>query len=68
MTAIVGPIPRADRRRLLDRLDELADLDALMRQAGTLARPAATQPSTRRPAQAAQPRKDHRDRDTQQPR
>jgi len=32
-------ISRADRRRLLDRLDELADLEALMRERGTLARP-----------------------------
>jgi hypothetical protein len=32
-------IGRADRRRLLDRLDELADLDREMRRPGTLAGP-----------------------------
>ena len=40
MTALTARISRADRRRLLERLDELAELDGLMRERGTLARPA----------------------------
>jgi len=40
VTALTARISRADRRRLLERLDELAELDGLMRERGTLARPA----------------------------
>ena len=81
---VAGRLSRADRRRLIDRVDELGQLADLMRGVGSLAAPdeplplhrlhaapgapAATQPSTRLPAQAAIPRKDHRDRDTHQPR
>jgi hypothetical protein len=39
VTALGDQIGRADRRRLLDRLDELADLDREMRRPGTLAAP-----------------------------
>ena len=39
MPARADLLSRTDRRRLLSRLDELADLEALMRERGTLARP-----------------------------
>lgn len=39
MTSIAGRLSRADRERLLDRIDELRELDRLMRQPGTLAAP-----------------------------
>ena len=38
MTA-VAELSKADRRRLLERVGELADLDRLMRERGTLAEP-----------------------------
>jgi hypothetical protein len=47
VTAIPALLSRADRKRLLKRLDELGELDALIRERGTLARPAATRPSAR---------------------
>lgn len=47
MTATLKLLSSADRTRLLKRLDELGELDALMRERGTLARPAATRPSAR---------------------
>ncbi len=39
MTVLGDHIGPADRRRLLERLDELADLDREMRRPGTLAAP-----------------------------
>jgi hypothetical protein len=39
MTAIPAGLSRADRRRLLERLAELRELDRLMRQPGTLTAP-----------------------------
>lgn len=40
MTSAVDRLSRADRRRLLERrMDELRELDRLMRQPGTLAEP-----------------------------
>jgi hypothetical protein len=39
VTAIADLIDPVTRRRLLERLDELADLDRLMRKPGTLAAP-----------------------------
>jgi hypothetical protein len=39
VTALGDLLRRADRRRLLERLDELADLDREMRRPGTLAAP-----------------------------
>ena len=39
MTAIANLISRADRERLLERLAELADIDRIMREPGTLASP-----------------------------
>jgi len=57
VTARADLLSRADRRRLLERLADLRELDALMREPGTLARPSAarTTPPTR---------KDPHDRDT----
>jgi hypothetical protein len=37
MTAITAELRRAERKRLLERLDELGDLARLMRQPGGLA-------------------------------
>lgn len=48
LTAITDRLSARDRQRLANRLDELRDLDALMRQPGTLASPAADK-SERRP-------------------
>lgn len=39
MTAISDLLKAADRRRLLERIGELADLDRMMRERGTLAEP-----------------------------
>lgn len=39
MTAPADHLTRADRRRLLERLDELRGLTELMRERGTLAEP-----------------------------
>lgn len=36
MTPLADQLAHADRRRLLERLDDAADLDRLMRQAGGL--------------------------------
>lgn len=39
MTVISSQLSCTDRQRLLERLDELRDLDTLMRKPGTLAGP-----------------------------
>lgn len=39
MASFAGLLSRAERQRLLDRLDELAGLDREMRRPGTLAAP-----------------------------
>jgi hypothetical protein len=39
MPADTAPLTRADRARLLERVDEMAGLDRMMRERGTLAGP-----------------------------
>jgi hypothetical protein len=48
MTADTTMLARADRQRLLERVGELADLDRLMREPGTMAEPDEPVPLHRR--------------------
>jgi len=59
VTAITARISRADRERLLDRVDELRELDRLMREPGTLHAPLPARPAAHHRGHKADPtRKD----------